>query len=191
MKALLLDGSRANESDLKDITTTFEKELKAKGWDVEALELKNLNISPCNGCFKCWIKTPGICIKDDPAREVSKKFVQSDLVVFLTPVTFGGYSSELKIALDRSLGIMLPYFTKIQGKTHHKKRYKNYPKLIALGTLPSSNPKEEKIFMDLVSRNVINAHSPSYAAKVMVNGEGMDKIQSNIKNLLAKVGVKA
>lgn len=191
MKALLLDGSRENEPDLNDIKSTFEKELKAKGWDVEAIELKNRTISPCNGCFRCWIKTPGICITDDAARDVTKKIVQSDLMVFLTPVTFGGYSSELKKVLDRSLGIMLPYFTKIEGKIHHKKRYKNYPRLLAVGTLPSSNPKEEKIFKELVSRNAINAHSPSYASSVMVKGESHDKIQSNIKNLLQKVGVKA
>ena len=189
MKALLLDGSRANEPDLNDIKNTFEKELQAKGWGVEAIELKNLDISPCGGCFRCWIKTPGICITDDAAREVSRKFVQSDLVVFLTPVTFGGYSSELKKALDRSLGIMLPYFTKIDGKTHHKKRYKNYPRLIAVGTLPSSNSEEEKIFKDLVFRNAINAHSPSYASAVMVKGESDHKIYNNIKNLLQKVGV--
>jgi multimeric flavodoxin WrbA len=93
MKALLLDGSRANEPDLDDIKIRFQKELKSKGWEVEVLELKNLNISPCTGCFKCWIKTPGICITDDAAREVSNKFVQSDLLVLLSPVTFGGYSS--------------------------------------------------------------------------------------------------
>jgi multimeric flavodoxin WrbA len=101
MKALLLDGSRDNESDLNAIKNTFQKELRSKGWDVEAIMLKTLDISPCNGCFKCWIKTPGICITNDVAREVSRKFVQSDLVVLLTPVTFGGYSSELKKALDR------------------------------------------------------------------------------------------
>jgi multimeric flavodoxin WrbA len=189
MKALLLNGSRENEPDLSDIKSTFESQLKSKGWEVEAVDLKNLNMSKCNGCFKCWIKTPGVCITDDVARDVTRKLVQSDLVVFLTPVTFGGYSSLLKNALDRSLGIMLPYFTKIDGQTHHKKRYKNYPRLIALGILPASNPQEEKIFKNLVSRNAINAHSPSYAADVIIADE--DKIQSTVKNLLTKVGASA
>jgi multimeric flavodoxin WrbA len=191
MKALLLDGSRKNEPNLNSIRSTFESELKSKGWEVEALDLKDMNISPCTGCFKCWIKTPGICITDDVAREVTKKIVQSGLLVLLSPVTFGGYSSELKKALDRSLGIMLPYFTKIQGKTHHKKRYEEYPKLIALGTLPSSDPEEEKIFKELVSRNSVNAHSPSFASAVMVKGKGDEKIRNTIKSLLSNVGVKA
>jgi multimeric flavodoxin WrbA len=191
MKALILDGSRKDESDLDDIKTTFQKELKVKGWEVETVQLKNLNISPCTGCFKCWIKTPGICITDDVARDVTRKLVQSDLMVFLTPVTFGGYSSELKKALDRSLGIMLPYFTKIDGKVHHKKRYKKYPSLLAVGTLPYSNPNEERIFRDLVARNAINAHSPNHAVDILVNLEGTERIQSRITNLLSKVGVKA
>ncbi len=187
MKALLLDGSREDNPFLIDINSVFQRQLRAKGWDVETLDLKNMKISPCIGCFKCWVKTPGVCVFDDAAREVARKFVQSDLLVLLSPVTFGGYSSELKKALDRSIGIMLPYFTKIQGKIHHKKRYESYPKLIALGTLPSSNPNEERIFNELVSRNAINAHSPSYAAKVMVHGKG--ELEGEIMKLLSDVGV--
>jgi multimeric flavodoxin WrbA len=191
MKAILLDGSREGESDLMDINSAFQKELKAKGWDVESIDLKNTKIAPCTGCFKCWIKTPGICVTNDVARGVTKKIVQSDLVVFLTPVTFGGYSSELKKALDRSLGIMLPYFTKIQGKVHHKKRYEKYPRIIAVGTLPKHDPDEEKIFKELVSRNAINAHTPGYVAKVMVNGKEAKTFESEVGDLLKKVGVKA
>jgi multimeric flavodoxin WrbA len=187
MNALILDGSREEEPDIEKIRNSAEKEFKSKGWDVETIDLKNTEIAPCIGCFKCWVRTPGICVFDDAARDVARKFVQSDLVVFLTPVTFGGYSSELKKALDRSLGVMLPYFTKIHGKVHHKKRYEKYPKLIAVGTLHSSNPEEEKIFDELVSRNAINAHTPAYAAKVMVNGSG--ESQGEIKKLLSEVGV--
>jgi multimeric flavodoxin WrbA len=150
--------------------------------------MKNLDIKPCSGCFKCWIKTPGVCITDDIARDVTRNFIQSDLVVFLTPITFGGYSSELKKGLDRSLGIMLPYFTKIDGKVHHKKRYEKYPSIIAVGTLPKSDSIQEKIFKNLVSRNAINAHTPHHASDVVVEGKD---VQGTISRLLLKVGVKA
>jgi multimeric flavodoxin WrbA len=188
MKALLLDGSRENEPDISEIKNSFESQLKAKGWDVKSVELKNLDIKPCTGCFKCWIKTPGVCITDDIARDVTRNFVQSDLVVFLTPITFGGYSSELKKGLDRSLGIMLPYFTKIDGKVHHKKRYEKYPSIIAVGTLLKSDSIQEKIFKNLVSRNAINAHAPNHAADVVVEGK---EIQNKVSNLLSKVGALA
>jgi multimeric flavodoxin WrbA len=189
MKAILLDGSKENESDIKIIKSVFKDELSAVGWDVEVLELRNLNILACNGCFDCWTKTPGICKIKDDGREVTKKMIQSNLWIFLTPVTFGGYSPELKKALDRSLGIMLPYFTKIKGKIHHKKRYNQYPSLVAVGTLPAPDGHKESIFKEIVSRNAINAHSPRHAEIVLVKGENGKVIRDNIKMLLGKVGV--
>jgi multimeric flavodoxin WrbA len=191
MKALILDGSREDESDLKNIKFTFEDELRSVGWDVEVLEARNLKILPCTGCFDCWTKTPGICKIKDDGREVTKKIIQSDLLIFLTPVIFGGYSFELKKALDRSLGIMLPYFTKIKGKVHHKKRYKQYPNLVAVGTLSDPDSQKEKIFSEVVSRNAINAHSPKHASMVLVKGENTKAISDNIKTLLGKVGVSS
>jgi multimeric flavodoxin WrbA len=189
MKVILLDGSKKNDTDIKRIRSTLEEELGFNGSDVEGLELRNLKILPCTGCFDCWTKTPGICKIKDHGREVTKKMIQSDLLIFLTPVVFGGYSSELKKALDRSLGLMLPYFTKIQGKVHHKKRYKKYPSLLAVGTLSAPDNQKENIFKGLVSRNAINAHSPKHAAIVFVNGENDKVIRDQIKKLLDKVGV--
>jgi len=48
------------------------------------------------GCFGCWNKTPGTCVMKDDSAKIAKAVVNSDLLIFLTPITFGGYSSELK-----------------------------------------------------------------------------------------------
>ena len=52
------------------------------------------------------------------ANGISKKVAKADLKVFLTPIVFGGYSSELKKAVDRQLGVLLPFCNKIQGEVH-------------------------------------------------------------------------
>jgi len=189
MKAVVLDGSRRGENELEGIRDVITKELVELHWEVKVLELRNLNMIPCTGCFNCWVKTPGICIHDDDAREVTKRIVQSDLVVFITPVTFGGYSSVLKCALDRSLGIMLPYFKRIDGKTHHKKRYKRYPRLMAVGILPAPDAEAEGIFHELVSRNSINAHSPSHASEVFMKSADKKEVERSIKHNLNKMEV--
>jgi multimeric flavodoxin WrbA len=189
MKALILDGSRNGENDFVDVESAFKLELKRVDWQIETIELRKLNISPCTGCFGCWIKTPGICVINDDAIDVTRKIVQSDLLVLLTPVIFGGYSSELKKALDRSIGIMLPYFTKIQGKIHHKKRYKIYPRLIAIGMLPDSDPDQKRIFKTLFARNVINAHAPGYGVLVLVRNSDKKLIKKEIKTVLSNAGV--
>jgi multimeric flavodoxin WrbA len=190
MKAVILNGSRTGENGLKIISKVVSAELDTRGWTVEEIELQKLNITPCTGCFNCWIKTPGVCIYKDDALEVTKKIIQSDLVVLLTPVTFGGYSSELKKALDRSLGIMLPYFTKIQGKTHHKKRYKTYPRMVAIGTLPKSDAGTERIFKELVSRNSINAHAPAFSAAVISAETNEKDIRRELTTILKTAGVR-
>jgi multimeric flavodoxin WrbA len=189
MKALIFDGSREGEPGLDPIRSVVENEISDAGWEVETLPLRDMKISPCNGCFKCWTKTPGICAIDDTGREVTKKLVRSDLFVILTPITFGGYSSQVKKALDRSLGWMLPYFTKIQGYTHHKPRYKSYPDLLAIGTVPQHDKEVETIFRDLVDRNAINAHSPNHVAGVIELGTNDEVVRDTVRDLLSTLGV--
>jgi multimeric flavodoxin WrbA len=191
MKATLLDGSREDDSDLKDVGVTLKNKLQSIGYEVEILELRDHTISPCTGCFNCWVKTPGICTTDDASRDVSRKYMQSDIVIFLTPISFGGYSSTLKKALDRSLGMMLPYFTKVKGKVHHKKRYKHYPTLGAIGMLPAPNSEEERIFKDIVSRNATNAHAPNQASEVIVKGADKENMEKRIRAFLGRLGVEA
>ncbi len=111
------------------------------------------------GCFVCWVKTPGICVKNDIARDIARDIVQSDVLIYLTPIVFGGYSSELKKAVDRSIPTILPFFKNIEGEIHHKARYKHYPNLLVLGFLNYSNPEYEKTFRYLVKRNAINMHN--------------------------------
>jgi multimeric flavodoxin WrbA len=96
LKALILNGSLKNQSQLEPVQETLEVELRGGGWSVESVLLHELNIRSCTGCFRCWHTTPGICtgINDDDAEEITKKVINSKLVVFLTHLTFGGYSSE-------------------------------------------------------------------------------------------------
>ena len=77
------------------------------------------------------------------------------MLVWLTPVTFGGYSSELKKALDRLIPILLPYFKAYKGQIHHQMRYDKYPTLLVIGTEPLKEEYEE-IFLALTERNVLN-----------------------------------
>ena len=189
MKALVLDGSREGEQDLVQVRQVMSEELRALDWDVEVLQLREIEMKPCNGCFGCWNKTPGICVIKDDAHEVTRKIVQSDLLVILTPVTFGGYSSEIKKALDRSLGIMLPTMAKINGHCHHKPRYKRYPSWLVMGLVPSPDPELEAIFHDLVGRNIVNGHAPSFSVEVVTEGQDIEEVQKLARDSLQRTGV--
>lgn len=190
MKALILNGSNKDDQTSETAQQIIIEELHGMKWEVKTLILRDMKIAPCMGCFGCWVETPGRCVIDDMGRDIAMSFIQSDLTILLTPVTFGGYSSELKKGLDRSIGLIMPFFTKIGGEVHHKPRYKKYPSLMGIGVLSKKDEESERIFKTLVQRNAINFHAPAYAAGTILRESGEDDIRSSIGSLFVSIGVK-
>jgi len=162
-----------------------ERWLDFQDWNTTTLPLRELDIAPCLGCFGCWIKTPGECVIDDAGRDVARSIVGSDLVVYLTPILFGSYSHELKKALDRSISIISPFFRKVRGEVHHKKRYARYPDLAAFGW--SERLADADIFETLVQRNAINMHTRKAVTEVFAIGQGADAMEKRIQRALGEV----
>jgi len=169
--ALILDGCIGEDRMAEQSLEVVKAWLHDRNWSVTALRLAELEIAPCMGCFDCWVKTPGECVIDDAGREVARRIVDSDLVVYLTPIQFGGYSYELKKALDRTIPIISPFFRKVKGEVHHKKRYARYPNVAALGWSKRHVDHEDDIFENLVRRNAINMHTPKTAVSVLGPGD--------------------
>ncbi len=202
MKALLLDGSLAGDDSLSPVHEAIVEHLEAGGWSVEPLMLRHLEIGDCLGCFGCWVRTPGVCVIDDSGREVAERMAKSDLVIYLSPVTFGGYSSELKKALDRAIPLVLPFFIKIDGEIHHPPRYEHKANVAAFGVLQKKvaagsrmggtsfrEGVEESgtIFATLFERNAINLHAKVRACEVLCLEEGMETVKERIKAALEEV----
>jgi hypothetical protein len=188
MDALILNGERKGESALSLLHEVIVHTLSSKGWHVETILLRDEKIARCTGCFGCWTKTPGVCVIDDFGREVARKVIQSDLIVYLTPVTFGGYSSELKKAVDRfACSMLLPFFTKIDGEVHHKARYSPLPGLIGIGVLPRPDKESERIFAKLVARNAVNLHSPAAPSAVYYSSQSRGQIEEGVCSLLGNL----
>ena len=190
MKALILDGSEPGDETILKIADETISLLSNGGWGCERLVLHDMDISGCRGCFGCWIDTPGTCVIDDASREVTRKMISSDLLIFLTPVTFGGYSYHLKKAVDRFIPLISPFFENIDGEIRHAKRYLLYPSLAGIGVLDSPDESSERIFRRLVVRNALNMHSPSSASKVIFRTDLIDFIHSKLKKLFEEVGVR-
>jgi hypothetical protein len=187
MKAFILDGSSRDDVMAQNVRAAVIDEVKRHGWDVDVLSLCDTAIAGCMGCFDCWIKTPGTCVIPDAGREVARRIVNSDLLALITPVTFGGYSSTLKKALDRMIPILLPFFEKIDGEVHHKIRYPRNPVYVGIGLLPGDDQESERIFRKLIERNAMNSHSPAHAALVVSGGMGSDIIRSEFGRLLSSM----
>ena len=191
MRALILNGEEIDGISLEQVSENIKEELKNNDFEIKEILLKEKKIADCLGCFDCWVKTPGVCIIDDYGREVAAELINSDLLIFLTPVVFGSYSYQLKKALDRMIPLISPYFKKVKGEIHHKKRYPKYPSILALGIIEDNNQLQSKIFKELVERNSINFHSPYYEAEVF-NLDDFDslKLRNTVSKFSKKVGEK-
>jgi multimeric flavodoxin WrbA len=187
MRAVILNGARRDDEGLTPVAQSLNTALAARGWEVKHILLRDRTIAYCQGCFECWVKTPGLCKTKDEAQEVTRALIQSDLLVLLSPVTFGGYSSELKKALDRSIGIVSPSFTRIQGEVHHRRRYTRYPALLAVGVMAEPDADEERLFTALAGRNAINFHAPVHAAGVVYRGQQAERMWAAIGRLVAQI----
>ncbi len=165
MSAVVLDGFRGEER--RGVLGALEGALVDAGCVTETIALRDKTIAPCRGCFGCWVKTPGECVIDDEGRDVARSVARCDLLVYFTPVTFGGVSSELKKALDRLIPNISPFFTRVRGETHHRRRYPRSASLIGVGVLPAHDQAAETLFKTLVEDNATNFRSPRTAAAVV------------------------
>jgi len=189
MKATILNGATGDDALTRSATDALIALLQAGDCEVEQIRLEKLDIAPCLGCFGCWVKTPGICVIDDAGRDVAKRAIQCDLLAFVTPITFGGYSYQLKKAVDHLIPLILPYFQLVGDEIHHQKRYAQYPALLGLGTLPEPNEAQEQLFRTLVHRNAINFHSPHHAATVVCTQHEDRDVDGELKAVLGQLEV--
>jgi len=189
MKAIILNGAPKGNKSLDQAAKLLTEELANRKWETLSFQLRDLSITACRGCFKCWMETPGQCHIKDDGNELTKNLAQSRLLVFLTPVSFGGYGSLLKAAMERAiLPSLLPYMTKRKGETHHPLRYGHGIALIGVGQLPKKDSKGEKIFKNIVKANAKNLDSPAQTCGFLYDGMSEKDIHGRMCLLAANAG---
>ena len=190
MKALVLNGSKDEESIVNTVSDYLTDFLRINGHEVDVIALRDENIAGCLGCFGCWLKTPGECIINDDGRDLARKVIQSDTIFLLSPVSFGMYSPVLKRALDRfPCPLLLPFFTSVNGEIHHAKRYDKYPALVAVGVLPNPDQESESTFKTLVEKNGVNLHTTAVSS-IVYSTDTIQTIKEKVKATLSRAGVQ-
>jgi multimeric flavodoxin WrbA len=185
-KIVILDGCGVHDQDLDPVLDELSDVLSQDGSQLETFPLRAMNLAHCLGCFGCWLKTPGMCVEDDEGRKVARAIIQSDATVFFTPVTFGGYSPDLKKMMDHFIQLISPYFQLECGEVHHLPRYARRPRLMMVGVQRHANAHEAYIFKTLAGRNALNFHAPSYAAEVVATADPDDTRRGRFEALLAR-----
>lgn len=135
------------------LRSLVEQLLTEKGCETEVRALGR-SLSPCMGCFGCWVKKPGECVIQDEMAALDRRYMNSDAVVFLSPVVFGQFSANIKNAIDRTLPNMLPFFhRRPDGSTTHPPRYEAYPSLAFIGCGEGLDEEEAQLFKDVTAKH--------------------------------------
>ncbi len=186
MHAVILHGGTARDVELEAAHTQLCAALGA-GWTTTSLRIEDMRIRSCSGCFGCWLKTPGECVIDDDGRAVARALAVCDLRVILTPVSFGGYGGLVKLAVDRMIPNISPLFQKIDGEMHHQLRYPHPARFLVVGWQAQPNADSAAIFSQLVRRNAINMHAPTYGSLVLTAEQPADEQRARIDKLVKEV----
>ncbi len=185
-RIVILNGADSTDERFGTALSLLISMLEQEQADVRCFHLKDIHLAHCTGCFGCWVKTPGQCVTADQGREIVRTIVNSDTLILFTPVTFGGYSSTLKLMVDRFIPLVSPFFILRHGEIHHLPRYQRYPRLIGIGLAEKKIPGADKIFQTLAGRNAVNMLSPSFAAGVVDTNTDQDNMKRQLQELIVR-----
>ncbi len=186
MKICLLADTNSQNFHGANLREKTENLLNTLNFEIKTIVLDGREIFPCLGCFKCWLTTPGLCIiTKDEVNNIAKQVINSDALVFLSQISYGGYSYDTKAFLDRFIPNISPFFEIVQGETHHKKRYKKYPMMISIG-YGSPNQQENLTFKKLAQRNALNFRSPHFAVMTVEDSSDFETV---VRAFLLNAGI--
>ena len=95
---------------------------KTEDHDIKLIDLSQLKITNCIGCFGCWTKTPGKCVIRDDAVQVYPLIARSEKVMYISKVKYGSYDTIMKTMLERAIPVQQAFIRLLHGETHHVQR---------------------------------------------------------------------
>jgi len=147
-------GNAKFDNYLRNLSTL----LRLNNHTVTILQLREMDMRYCIGCFGCWVKTPGECSNAaDDTRTVRREFINSDLVLFASPIKMGFTSALLKKAHDKLLPLLMPYMEEYHFEAHHVSRYDKYPLMaLLLERQDNSDDEDIHIISEIYRRDALN-----------------------------------
>lgn len=103
MKILVITGSPRKNGNSNTLADNFIKGAQEVGHTVVRFDSAFKNVHPCIACNKCGMN--GQCVFKDDFEFVKANIIDSDAVVFATPMYYFGISAQIKAVIDRFCAI--------------------------------------------------------------------------------------
>ena len=105
-KVCILMGSPRADGNTAELLKPFMQELEHNGHSVEYVTLADKQIAPCLGCYACQqVEGAYGCAQDDDANAIMQRVIDSDCIVFATPIYTWYCTAPMKALLDRHYGL--------------------------------------------------------------------------------------
>lgn len=106
MKIAGILGSARKGGNTEILLDVALEEAREYGVLTEKIPLRDKAIAPCDGCGRCT--GTGKCVIDDDAQEIYGKMLESEGIIWATPVYFWSMSGQTKTMIDRTYALLFP-----------------------------------------------------------------------------------
>jgi multimeric flavodoxin WrbA len=151
----------------------------------EYISLDNVEIKPCVSCGGCTYKTYGKCTVRDDGDWIYPKVIRSDVLIFVTPITFGSYSFKVKRVYDKiSLIMDRHYFVENKELVKGGKLGSRF-KFFTIGNMENCRKEELEAFQKLFHENLVITRGigKCYIADKSLSEEMRNQIIEEVKKV--------
>ncbi|MCD4792697.1 MAG: flavodoxin family protein [Bacteroidales bacterium] len=145
-RILVINGSPRPAGNTSFLLKSFIGGAEKNNAKVDLIDSHHINLKYCNGCLRCNL-IKRCSISDDEWSELSKKILDSDVLVFASPVYFHHLTAPVKKILDRFRSFVKVQITE-QSLEHipWQEWDKDFVLLLSMG---SSSNEDAKPIIDL------------------------------------------
>ncbi len=163
-KILGIYGSPRKKGNSDMLLDEALKGAKETGAEIARMRPAELQFSGCLECGSC--DETGECILEDDMKDVYSQLVDSDIILFATPIFFYGFPAQAKALIDRSQALWCRRMLKKSGKELRKyESGRGY--LLAVGATKGKNLFEG---VELTAKYFFDALDMSYEGGLFFRG---------------------
>lgn len=103
MKVTCIQGSPKGDGNTATVLKWVEDELRAKGHEVDHIELREYQLNGCRECFDCAAvaDAPG-CSQEDDGNGLFLRLISSDAIILASPLFCWDFSARMRMLLERA-----------------------------------------------------------------------------------------
>lgn len=140
-RVFAINGSPRANGNTKFLLESFLQGAEQNNSEIKQYKAGELNIKNCTGCLRCnMIKK--CSLRDDDWAKISQEILESDVIVFASPVYFHHFPAPVKTILDRFRSFIKVQITEESIKhTPWQKWNKDFVLLLSMGSSDVSDAK--------------------------------------------------